>query len=455
MQSSSSPPLRKRERFISSNDTQVSSGYTPPSSSSRSPLRALSYAQFRIFWIASLMSIVGFFMTNIVRGWLILDMTDSPFMVTAINGVGMLPMLVFSAFGGVIADRMSRKLILIFSDLFSFAVLLILAALVVANIVQVWQVFFLTVLHGTGFALGMPSRAASVGNILSSKDLPSGVALFTTIFSAAQLLGPALAGYLINAFGMGVPFVVAFMLLIPAIALINTLKISNPAGGHGVENSLSVLKSIGQGIAYVRHSPILMGLLVFGLSATVFALPYQVMLPVFARDVLQVGADGLGVMGGVTGAGAIAGSLGVAVFSSPGQLRRLMLVGGLGLGIAIVLFAFSTIYQLSLLLLFFTGFLFQIFMTSNFTLVQVIAPDYIRGRVLSLRMIALGLGPIGMFSLGAEAEVFGAPMATAVMGAIALVLAAVILIAVPSLRRVEAQADEQIAEMETLPKLTD
>jgi predicted MFS family arabinose efflux permease len=179
------------------------------------------------------------------------------------------------------------------------------------------------------------------------------------------------------------------------------------------------------------------------------------MLPVFARDVLQVGADGLGVMGGVTGAGAIAGSLGVAVFSSPGQLRRLMLVGGLGLGIAIVLFAFSTIYQLSLLLLFFTGFLFQIFMTSNFTLVQVIAPDYIRGRVLSLRMIALGLGPIGMFSLGAAAEVFGAPMATAVMGAIALVLAAVILIAVPSLRRVEAQADEQIAEMETLPKLTD
>jgi len=394
-------------------------------------------------------------MTNIARGWLILDMTDSPFMVTAINGVGMLPMLIFSAFGGVIADRMSRKVILISSDAFSIAVLVVLAALVVTDVVQVWQVFFLTVLHGTGFALGMPSRAASVGSILSRQDLPSGVALFTTIFSSAQLLGPALAGYLINSFGMGVPFVVAFMLLIPAIALINTIKISDPAGDHGAGSSVSVLKSIGQGIAYVRHSPILMGLLILGLSATVFALPYQVMLPVFARDVLQVGAGGLGVMGGVTGAGAIAGSLTVAVFSSPSQLRRLMLIGGIGLGISIVLFAFTTIYQLSLILLFFTGFLFQIFMTSNFTLVQVISPDYIRGRVLSLRMIALGLGPIGMFSLGAASEIFGAPRATAVMGAISLILAMVILVAVPSLRRVEAQADEQVAEMETSLNPTD
>jgi len=398
------------------------------------------------------MSIISFFMTNIARGWLILDMTDSPFMVTAINGVGMLPMLVFSAFGGVIADRMSRKVILISSDVFSIVVVLVLAALVASDVVQVWQVFFLTVLHGTGFALGMPSRAASVGSILSRQDLPSGVALFTTIFSSAQLLGPALAGYLINAFDMGVPFVVAFMLLIPAIALVSTLKISDPSGDHGAGSSVSVMESIGQGIAYVRHSPVLTGLLVLGLSATVFALPYQVMLPVFARDVLQVGAGGLGVMGGVTGAGAIAGSLTVAVFSSLSQLRRLMLIGGIGLGPTIVIFAFSTIYPLSLLLLFSTGFLFQIFMTSNFTLVQVIAPDYIRGRVLSLRMIALGLGPIGMFSLGAAAEVFGAPRATAVMGAIALVLALAILMAVPSLRRVEAQEEETIAEPETSPK---
>jgi MFS family permease len=388
------------------------------------------------------MSIIGFFMTNIARGWLILDMTDSPFMVTAIMGVGMLPMLVFSAFGGVIADRMSRKVILIFSDVFSMVVIFVLAALILTDVVQVWQVFFLTVLHGTGFALGMPSRAASVGSILNSQDLPSGVALFTTIFSSAQLLGPAIAGYLMNSFGMGIPFAVAFILLIPAIALVSILKISDPGSGHGSGNSMSVLESIGQGIAYVRHSPILTGLLVLGISATVFAQNYQVMLPVFARDILDVGADGLGVMGGVTGVGAIAGSLTVAVFSSPSQLRRLMNIGAIALGPIVIFFALSSIYPLSLLLLFFAGFLFQIFMTSNFTLVQVIAPDYIRGRVLSLRMVVLGLGPVGMFGLGAAAEVFGAPSATAVMGVITVVLTMVILMAIPSLRRFEAQAEE-------------
>ena len=381
-------------------------------------------------------------MTMIARGWLILDMTDSPFMVTAINGVGMLPMLVFSAFGGVIADRMSRKLILIVSDAFNLVVLLILALLVITDVIQVWQVFLLTILHGFSFAMGTPARAATVGNILNPKDLPSGVALFTTIFSSAQLVGPALAGYLINSFGMGIPFAVACLLMIPAIALMSTLGMPKMAAGPGSGPPVSVLQSIAQGVAYVKHSPILVGLLLLGLSATVFAMPYQVMLPVFARDILNVGPSGLGVMGGVAGAGAIIGSLSVAVFSSQSQLRYLMLGGGIGLGVTIVLFALSTIYALSLLLLLLTGFLFQIFMTSNFTLVQLSAPDYIRGRVLSLRMIVLGVSPLGMFTLGAAAEAFGAPRATAVMAAISVLIAIAIMMAIPSLRRVEAQTEK-------------
>ncbi|MBI2856547.1 MAG: MFS transporter [Chloroflexi bacterium] len=406
------------------------------------PLRALSYPQFRMFWAASLVSIISFFMTNIARGWLILDMTDSPFMVTAINGVGMLPMLVFSAFGGVIADRMSRKLILITADAFNSVILGALALLVMTDLIEIWHLFLLTILHGFSFALAMPARAATVGNILSHRDLPSGVALFTTIFSGSALLGPALAGYLINAFGMGLPYAVSCVLLAPAVTLMSTLRLSRPVDTAGNGAPISVLQSIAQGVAYVRQSPILTGLLLLGLAATVFAMPFQVMLPVFARDILDVGADGLGMMGGVAGAGAIVGSLTVAAFSSQSQLRHLMLAGGVGLGATIVFFAFSTVYLLSLLLLLLIGFLTQIFMTSNFTLVQVSAPDYIRGRVLSLRMIAMGVGPLGMFALGATSEAIGAPRATAVMGAISLVLTMAIMMAIPLLRRVEAQPEE-------------
>ena len=381
-------------------------------------------------------------MTMIARGWLVLEMTDSSFMVTAINAVGMVPMLAFSIFGGVIADRMNRRTVLIASDVFSLAVILALALLIVSDVIQVWQIFALTVLHGVGFALGMPARAATVSNLVSHRDLASGVALFTTIFSAAQLVGPALAGYLINAYGMGFTFVSACVILTPALALLFTLRIPRADPGLGAPVQMSIRSSIAQGMGYVRRRSVLMGLMLMGTVTTVFAMPYQTILPVFARDVLDVGASGLGWLGAMGGAGAIAGSITVASFSNPRQMKFLMITGGIGLGIFIALFALSTVYLLSLVLVLVVGYLFQIFMTSNFTLVQVISPDYVRGRVLSIRMIAVGIGPLGMVMLGAGAETWGPARATAVMGAIATVLVLAILMTVSSVRRVEAAVGE-------------
>ena len=370
-------------------------------------------------------------------------MTDSAFLVTAVNAVGMLPMLVFSLYGGVIADQMNRRLVLIASDGISLIIVLALAMLVLTNVIQLWQVFALTILHGTVFALAMPARAATVSNLVSRGDIPSGVALYTTIFSSGQLVGPALAGYLITAFGMGLPFVASCVILVPSMALLLNLKIPASEPGAQATPQVSILGSISEGLGYVRRHSILMGLMLMSLVTTVFAMPYQTLLPVFARDVLDVGASGLGWLGAMGGVGAIAGSITVAFFSDPRQMRVLMLTGGIGLGVFIVLFAVSTVYLLSLALVLCVGFLFQIFMTSNFTLVQVISPDYIRGRVLSIRMLALGLGPVGMVVLGTGAEAFGPARATAVMGGVAVVLVTVVLIAIPSLRRVETALMEQ------------
>ena len=378
----------------------------------------------------------------IARGWLALELTDSSFMVTAVNAVGMLPMLVFSAFGGVIADRMNRRLVLIVSEAFNFVVVLALALLIVADLVNIHLVFALTILHGVGFALAMPARAASVSNLVDQKDLASGVALFTTIFSAGQLVGPAMAGYLINAYGMGFCFVSASVVLVPALAFLFLLRIPSVEPGFGAPAQASVLGSIAQGLDYVRRNNVLVGLMLMGAATTIFAMPYQTLLPVFARDILNAGASGLGWLGAMGGAGAIAGSISVAAFSSPRQMKWLMLSGGLGLGIFIALFAFSTDYLLSLFLVLLVGYLFQIFMTSNFTLVQVISPDYVRGRVLSIRMIAAGLGPVGMIMLGAGAEAWGAPAATAAMGLLSLALVAAILLGIPSVRRVERVIEE-------------
>ena len=394
-------------------------------------------------------------MAMIARGWLVLDMTDSAFLVTAINAVGMLPMLLFSLYGGVIADRMNRRLVLIASDGFSLIVVMALAVLVLTDVIQLWQVFALTILHGTIFALAMPARAATVSNLVSHGDIASGVALYTTIFSSGQLVGPALAGYLINAFGMGVPFVVSCVILVPSMALLLKLKTPERVSRAQGTPQVSILGSIREGLGYVRRHSILIGLMLMGLASTVFAMPYQTLLPVFARDILNVGASGLGWLGATAGAGAIVGSITVATFSEPRQMRVLMITGGIGLGVFIILFALSTVYLISLALLFCVGFLFQIFMTSNFTLVQVISPDHIRGRVLSIRMIALGLGPVGMVVLGAGAEAFGPAQATAVMAAIAVAVVIFIVIAIPSLRRVEAALEEQapapVGEQELSP----
>ena len=382
-------------------------------------------------------------MTMIARGWLALELTDSSFMVTAVNAVGMLPMLVLSAFGGVIADRMNRRLVLIASDVFNFVVVLALAVLIVADMVNIQLVFALTILHGVGFALGMPARAATVSNLVDQKDLASGVALFTTIFSAGMLVGPALAGYLINSFGMGTCFVAASIVLAPALVFLFLLRLPSVEPGFGAPARTSVLGSIVQGMDYVRRSRVLVGLMLMGTAATVFAMPYQTLLPVFARDILHAGAGGLGWLGAMGGAGAIAGSITVASFSNPKQLKALMITGGLGLGLFIALFAYSTLYLLSLLLVLVVGYLFQIFMTSNFTLVQIISPDYVRGRVLSIRMIAAGLAPVGMLMLGVGAETWGAPVATASMGILSLVLVCAILVGIPSVRRVETTMGEE------------
>ena len=404
------------------------------------PLRAFSYPQFRIFWAASLISITSFFMTMIARGWLILDLTDSSFMVTAINAIGMAPMLAFSVFGGAIADRANRKVVLIVSDVFNFVIVLALAVLILADVVEVWHVFALTALHGVGFSLGMPARAASVGNLVERQDLASGVALFTTIFSSAQLVGPALAGYLLAEFSMGFPFAVACVVLAPALVLLLMLRMPGLPRVEGAPpQRASVLGSIGQGLGFVRNSKVLMGLMLMGTVTTVFAMPYQTLLPVFARDILQAGESGLGWLGAMGGLGAIAGSFSVAAFSSPRQMKLLMLVGGVGLGVFLAMFALSKIFLLSLVLVLVVGYLFQIFMTSNFTLVQIISPDYIRGRVLSIRMIAVGIGPAGMVMLGAAAERWGADKATAVMGLASTVLLLIVLLSISSVRRVERE----------------
>lgn len=379
-------------------------------------------------------------MVMLARGWLILEMTDSPFMVTAVQGVSMIPMAFLPPIGGVIADRVDRRLILIASDVSNFLILLTLTLLLFAATIEVWHVFVLALLNGVSFSFTMPTRAAMVPDVLGPSQSASGVALFTTIFSTSQLVGPFIAGYLLDVdpIRMGWPFLAANVMLVPAVGLLLFIRPPASAIREGVNEHSSILSSISEGFVYTMSNQLLVGLLILGLIFSLFGFPYQTLLPVFARDVLNVGPEGLGWLAGFGGVGAILGSFAVAVFSKARQLQTLTVIGGLGFGITVLVFAYSTSLIFSLFLSLGLGFLMQIFMTANFTLVNIAAAAYIRGRVMGLRYLIMGMGPVGVFGVGYAAETLGSSISLGVSGIVSLVLIGITLATIPSLRGIEA-----------------
>ena len=402
----------------------------------RGPLRGFAYPQFPVFWSASLLSIVTFMMSIIARGWLILQLTDSPFMVTAINAVQMLPMMAFSLIGGAIADRWNRRVILITTDAFIFAILLTMALLLYTDHLEVWHVFGLALLNGAASSMAMPARIGLVSNLVNPRDLSSSIALYSAIFSISSVAGPASAGFLINSYGMSETFLFASLLLLPAIGGVWLLRVQGKPSGSPEVLQASILTSILEGLAYVRGSALLRGIMAMSMVAMIFAMPFQSILPVFARDILHVGAAGLGWLGAVMGVGSVIGSFVVASFSSHRRLKLFLIIGGVGVGLMIAIFSSSTIFSLSLFLAFILGFMLQLFMTSNLTLIQVASPEHIRGRVFSIRMVVMGMSPVGTLLLGVGAEVTSPAVSSGAMGLIAVSMMLLVVWVFPAVREV-------------------
>ena len=415
---------------------------------SNGPLRALRYPQFLYLWGASSISITSFFLMNIARGWLVLEMTDSAFLVTAVQAASMLPQLFTALIGGFVADRFDRKRVILYAELFNMAILLLFAGMVIFDVIQIWQIFVISFLNGISFSIGFPARTSAVPVMVDRRDLTSAVALFTTVFSAGQLIGPAMAGQLINAFGMGATFLSSSLVLLVAIGLLMPLNTKATWGSHNA--GLSMWRSIAEGISYVRQSKLVLGLMMLGFGASMFGFPFMSILPVFARDVLYVGADGLGWLAAMQGVGALFGSVIVAAMRSHNQVKVLTIAGSLGLPTLVLLFALSPVYFLSLVVVLLLGFFFQVFMTSNFTQVQIVVPDSIRGRVLSIRMIIFGMGPVGMVLLGTTAEIMGPVWATAGMGVLGLGAMIATIVLFPALRKPEIAVEPAGAETQAV-----
>jgi MFS family permease len=393
---------------------------------------ALSHRNFRLFFTGQGISLVGTWMQNVGEGWLILTLTNSPFYVGLTSALSSLGVLLFSLYAGVIADRTDKRRVIIFMQIAFMLEAFTVAILVWLHIVAVWQVLLLATLLGIASAFDIPMRQSFIVEMVGKDDLMNAIALNSSLFNAARVVGPAIAGFLIGAVGIAWCYFLnglSFIAVIVGLLMMRLPPMTLPP------RTTSVWMGFREVLVYLRSDRRLRVLMILTAILSVFGFPYISMMPVFTRNVLHRGATGYGALTSSVGIGAVIGALGVALASSRIRARgRLMLVGGTAFGILLILFSASRSLALSMVLLALAGCAMIVNNSLTNTLIQISAPDHLRGRVMGFySFVFVGMAPFGAFLFGLVAEHVGAPLAIAAGGAIVTLAVMVAGLAVPEL----------------------
>ncbi|MBG82235.1 MAG: hypothetical protein CL791_02855 [Chloroflexi bacterium] len=358
-------------------------------------------------------------MQMLIRGWMMYQLTESPLMVAMVPATMMMPMLLLSLFGGVLADRLDRKMITLAADGTLLASFLALFAISAAGIIAPWHILALSVINGITFSLAVSARQSLVSGLVHREQMRTAVGLSATTYNSAQIVGPAIGGIMLSIMGTTWTLGVSAILVIPALVLYSSL---NPIHHTSVNDaSGSITDNIKAGISYVFEHSTLRFLMLGAIVMILTVGPFQSLMPVFAEEVLNVGAGGLGVLMLAAGVGSLAGSLTVVAIGEKVSHQKLELAFGLLASVTLIGFALSSWYLLSISLVTITAFAATSYMVVNMTVVQVYCPDYIRGRVVSIRFLVIGLMPFGALSMGAAAEALNAPIAVALIAVIGAV----------------------------------
>ncbi len=354
-----------------------------------------------------LVSNIGTWMQQITQLWLVLVVLDGGARATGITlGLQFLPFLLVAPFGGLLADRLPKRNLLIFSNAFMGIIGLVLGILTLTGVAQIWQVYLLAFLLGAGKALDNPARQAFVSELVGPEDLPNAIALNSTSFNAARLIGPALAGLLIHAIGTGWVFVInAVTFASPIIALL-LLRYRPPHGAVGQDTG-GVISRLSEGVRYVRGRPdlLMIMLIIFGLGT--FGMNFEMTMALMATEVYEKGSGEYGVLGSILAIGTLTGALLSARRKHP--RRRLIVGGAVIFGLFQIVAALMPNYVLFAIALVPLGLITMTVLISANTYVQTTVPAHVRGRVLALyMMILMGGKPVGAPVVGWVADLFGA-----------------------------------------------
>jgi MFS family permease len=384
-------------------------------------MRALKHRNFQLFFSGQLISLIGTWMQTVAQSWLVYKLTGSSLLLGSVGFASQFPVFLMAPIGGMTADRTNRHRVIIATQTLSMILALMLALLTLTNRVHVWHIFVLASLLGVVNAFDIPGRQAFLVDMVGKEDLMNAIALNSSMFNGARVIGPAIAGILVARIGEGWCFFANGVSYIAVIAGLLLMKIHCKPRS----NSDSPLADIIEGFRWVsRTGPIRALLLLLGLVSLV-GMPYTVLMPVFADRILHGGARGLGILMGFTGIGALLGALTLALRSGVRGLGRLVALTCAGFGVSLIVFSFSKHFWLSAVLLIPVGFCIMLQMACSNTLIQSMVPDGLRGRVMAVySMMFMGMAPFGALLGGALADRFGAPT-TVATGAVASIVGAI------------------------------
>ena len=385
-----------------------------------------------------MISLTGTWMQNMALSWLVYRLTQSAALLGAVSFVSQIPVLFLSPWAGMVADRHSRHRIIIATQVAMMLQAFVLAALTLAHVVTVWEIFVLALALGVCNAFDIPGRQSFIVEMVGNEDLINAIALNSSMFNSARMLGPAIAGVLVATLGEGMCFLLNGITYLAVIAGLLLMKVPNPRKPTRRGGQLDQLL---EGVRYVFQNRAIRSLLSLLALVSLLGMPYAVLMPVFAQDVLGRGPAALGALMTAAGCGALVGALWLARRGDVLGLDRIVVWACAGFGLGLILFASSRTYALSLLWLLPAGYCVMVQMGSTNSLIQSIVDDSMRGRVMGLyATMFLGSAPFGSLLAGFIADHAGAPAAVMV-GGVACVLGA----ALVGLRIKDLNIDLQVA----------
>ncbi|MBN1637163.1 MAG: MFS transporter [Deltaproteobacteria bacterium] len=403
---------------------------------------ALMERDFRTLWLGMLPGILAMQMYFFTNGYLAFELTGEAKSIGYVSlGFGV-PMLIFSLIGGVAADRYSKRTILMITQWTIVFTAVIMAVLVITGVIRIWHMVLMSGVMGSAFTFHMPARVSFAAELISPPRLVNAIALNGAGLNACRVIGPPLAGWLISKPWLDIGGVYVIMAVMSSFVVIGLIRIPD-RGVHAQAKDTTGARAVIDGIFYVRGNPILLVLLILSIAPIVLGLPFQALMPVFAKKVFEVGPRGLGLLMMANGIGALIGSLAVA---SIRQLKRpgiAQLVLGVLFGLTLAIFAFGYSYHLALVMMVIVGVVSSSYLALNATLIMDATEKRYHGRVMSVYMLTFSALPLGNMILSVFADVFGAPMTVGFGGLLLAVVVLLFGLASPSYRRMQYGSDSR------------